>query len=38
MNRDQVIASNPIADFVRSRGHLFQPAAESLVPPPGQFR
>src|SRR5215472_16561020 len=26
MSRDQVIASNPIVDFVRSRGHELKPA------------
>ena len=31
MNRDQVIASNPIADFVRSRGHELKRAGENFV-------
>src|SRR5260370_30377290 len=31
MTRDEVIAENPIADFVRSRGHALMRAGENFV-------
>src|SRR5205823_4646189 len=30
MTRDEILAANPIADFVRSRGHALRPAGENL--------
>jgi hypothetical protein len=31
MNRDEIIDANPIADFVRSRGHALAQAGENFV-------
>ena len=31
MTREEIIAANPIVDFVRSRGHELKPAGENFV-------
>ena len=31
MSREEIIAANPIVDFVRSRGHELKPAGQNFV-------